>query len=245
MNGDTFSGMTLERAAAGARIARFPSKVIGWAAHQAPEPLRDRLTEEWRAHLAELAGEGARLRFALGCLWAAVMIGNESPGAAPVRAGHPAVASYALRPAGRPARPVSPARAASVTHGSEMSEINITPLIDVMLVLLVTLIISLPTMTHAVKLDLPQADFSAKTPPTVVDLDIEADGGIVWNGTVLAGLSQLEAYLQREARTAPLAEIHLRPERRARYDVVAKVLAMAQRNHMEKVAFVETTQFAE
>ena len=126
-----------------------------------------------------------------------------------------------------------------------MSEINITPLIDVMLVLLVTLIISLPTMTHAVKLNLPQSVLtSQQRPPTVIDLDIDADGTIVWNGTVLTGLQQLEGYLQAQARTGPQAEIHLRAERRAKYDVVAKVLALAQRNRMEKMAFVNTAEFA-
>ena len=126
-----------------------------------------------------------------------------------------------------------------------MSEINITPLIDVMLVLLVTLIISLPTMTHAVKLNLPQGVLASQdNPPTVIDLDIDADGTIAWNGTVLTGLQQLEGYLQAQAQTDPQAEIHLRPERRAKYDVVAKVLAMAQRNRMEKMAFVNTAEFA-
>src|SRR5580700_765136 len=120
--------------------------------------------------------------------------------------------------------------------GEEMCDINTTPLIDVMLVLLVTLIITLPVMTHAVKLD---------TPPEVIDLEIDFDGTIVWNGTSIPNIDTLESYFHTEAAKDPQPEIHLRPDRRAKYDVVARVLAAAQRNRMKKIGFVNTSEFAE
>src|SRR5579862_8298920 len=104
--------------------------------------------------------------------------------------------------------------------GAPMCDINTTPLIDVMLVLLVTLIVSLPIMTHAVKLDMPQN----KNPPPetqrpeVIDLEIDFDGTVVWNGTVVNNMNQLEGYLREESGKDPQPEIHLRPDRRAKYD---------------------------
>jgi biopolymer transport protein ExbD len=129
--------------------------------------------------------------------------------------------------------------------GGVMCDINTTPLIDVMLVLLVTLIVSLPVMTHAVKLDMPQN----KNPPPdtvrpeVIDLEIDFDGTVVWNGTVVQNLSQLEGYFREESSKDPQPEIHLRPDRRAKYDYVAKVLAAAQRNRMKRIGFVNTAEF--
>jgi biopolymer transport protein ExbD len=127
-----------------------------------------------------------------------------------------------------------------------MCDINTTPLIDVMLVLLVTLIVSLPVMTHAVKLDMPNANNPPPPPdqrPEVIDLEIDFDGTVVWNGTVVQNLSQLEGFFHEEASKDPQPEIHLRPDRRAKYDYVAKVLAAAQRNRMKKIGFVNTAEF--
>ena len=127
-----------------------------------------------------------------------------------------------------------------------MCEINTTPLIDVMLVLLVTLILSLPIMTHAVKLDMPAPQPDAPPPevvPEVIDLDIDFDGSVVWNGQVVT-LNELERRFRPEAIKDPQPEIHLRPDRRANYGVVAKVLATAQRNRMTKIGFVNTADFA-
>jgi biopolymer transport protein ExbD len=128
----------------------------------------------------------------------------------------------------------------------EMCDINTTPLIDVMLVLLVTLIISLPVMTHAVKLDMPNPN--APPPPQdqqpeVINLEIDGDGTIVWDGNPVSGIPQLESYFASETTKDPQPEIHLRPDRRARYDVVAKVLAAAQRNHMKRIGFVNVAEF--
>jgi biopolymer transport protein ExbD len=132
--------------------------------------------------------------------------------------------------------------------GEEMCDINTTPLIDVMLVLLVTLIITLPVMTHAVKLDMP--DLSHQTPPPpvqpeVIDLEIDFDGTVVWNGTPVPNMDTLEGYFHTYADKDPQPEIHLRPDRRARYDVVARVLAAAQRNRMKKIGFVNTAEFSD
>jgi biopolymer transport protein ExbD len=130
--------------------------------------------------------------------------------------------------------------------GQEMCDINTTPLIDVMLVLLVTLIVSLPVMTHAVKLDMPNPNNPPPppdTPPEVIDLEIDFDGTVVWNGTAVTGMPQLEGYFHAETVKDPQPEIHLRPDRRAKYDMVAKVLAAAQRNHMKKIGFVNVAEF--
>ena len=128
--------------------------------------------------------------------------------------------------------------------GAVMCDINTTPLIDVMLVLLVTLIVSLPIMTHAVKLDMPQSNNPPPPDqrPEVIDLEIDFDGQVVWNGTPVQ-LSQLEGYFHTEADKPVQAEIHLRPDRRVKYDSVAKVLAAAQRNRMKKIGFVNTAEF--
>ena len=128
--------------------------------------------------------------------------------------------------------------------GATFCDINTTPLIDVMLVLLVTLIVTLPVMTHAVKLDMPQAN-NPPPPnrPEVIDLEIDFDGTVVWNGTVVPSLQQLESYFHTDAAKDPQPEIHLRPDRRVKYDFVAKVLAAAQRNRMKKIGFVNTSEF--
>jgi len=136
------------------------------------------------------------------------------------------------------------AMSVGTASGEAMCDINTTPLIDVMLVLLVTLIVSLPIMTHAVKLDMPQDTHRPPlVHPDVIDLEIDFDGAVVWNGTPIANVDTLEGYFRVEAAKEPQAEIHLRPDRRAKYDVVAKVLAAAQRNRMKKIGFVNVSEF--
>ena len=127
-----------------------------------------------------------------------------------------------------------------------MCDINTTPLIDVLLVLLVTLIITLPLQTHAVKLDLPQNRNQQLPPvqPEVIDLEIDFDGTIVWNGTPVS-LQQVDGYFASESSKDPQPEIHLNPDGMAKYDVVAKVLASAQRNRMTKIGFVNISEFSE
>jgi biopolymer transport protein ExbD len=133
--------------------------------------------------------------------------------------------------------------------GTPMMEINTTPLIDVMLVLIIVLIMSIPVMTHATKLDMPQTN-NPPPPvrPEVIEIDIDFDGTIVWNGTIVQGIPQLEGYFRSarqgaEAAGRPQPEIHLRPDRRSRYEVTALVMAAAQRNRMQKMGFVNTAEF--
>ena len=133
-------------------------------------------------------------------------------------------------------------------EGGVMCDINTTPLIDVMLVLLVTLILSLPIMTHAVKLDMPPPNPNQPPPPVqpeIINLDIYYDGTISWNGQTIPSFTELEQQFQVAAAKDPQPELHLAPDSHVKYDVVAKVLAGAQRNHMEKIGFVNTSEFVE
>ncbi len=137
--------------------------------------------------------------------------------------------------------------AMSVGSGGDdgsMCDINTTPLIDVMLVLLIMFIITIPVMTHAVKLDMPRPTDAPPPPvrPEVIDVEIDFDGTVLWNSTPVT-LDALEGYFRTEAQKDPQPELHLRPDKRARYDVVAKVLAAAQRNRMQKIGFVNVAEF--
>ena len=129
-----------------------------------------------------------------------------------------------------------------------MCDVNTTPLIDVMLVLLVMLIVTLPLQNHAVKLDMP---IPQKNPPPqkVVErivIEIDSDGAIVWNGGVLAGgIAELDAHFDQETNKDPQPEIHLRPARRSKYDVVANVMASAQRHNMVKLGFANVSDYAD
>jgi biopolymer transport protein ExbD len=124
-----------------------------------------------------------------------------------------------------------------------MMDINMTPLIDVMLVLLIMFIITIPVMTHAVKLDMPRASNAPSlSEPVVINLEIDFDGTVLWNGTPV-DIEALEGYFRREAAMDPQPELHIRPSKRAKYDVVARVLASAQRNGMRKIGFVGNEQF--
>jgi biopolymer transport protein ExbD len=124
-----------------------------------------------------------------------------------------------------------------------MMDINMTPLIDVMLVLLIMFIITIPVMTHAVKLDMPRASNApSNAQPIVINLEIDFDGTVLWNGTPVE-IDSLEGYFRREAANDPQPELHIRPSKRAKYDVVARVLASAQRNGMRKIGFVGNEQF--
>jgi len=127
-----------------------------------------------------------------------------------------------------------------------MCEVNMTPLIDVMLVLIVTLIMTLPIQTHAVKLDMPPPTDQPPPPvlPDVINLDVDFDDTVYWDGNKV-DLTQLEGYFRVESKKDPQPEIHLRPDKRSHYDTTAKVLASAQRNNMQKIGFVNTTEFSQ
>jgi len=132
----------------------------------------------------------------------------------------------------------------SNTDDGAMCDINTTPLIDVMLVLLIMFIITIPVMTHAVKLDMPRPTDAPPPPvrPEVIDIEVDFDGTILWNGTPVT-LEALEGYFRTESQKEPQPELHLRPDKRSRYEVVAKVLASAQRNRMKKIGFVNVAEF--
>ncbi len=218
------------------------ARLITRAARTAPEQCSERLREEWLAHALELPASTSRLRFALGCCWAVMMISRHGLGVTNVVSSVPTgeVIMTALAPRAIPrfSRPMNSSPAADI-----LCEINTTPLIDIMLVLLITLIIALPLMTHGVKIDLPQGPPVGDTQPEVVDLDIEFDGAVVWNGSVIQNMQQLADDFRTEAAKNPQPEIRLRPNPRVRYDFVAKVLALAQRDRVRKVGFVNTGRF--
>jgi biopolymer transport protein ExbD len=126
-----------------------------------------------------------------------------------------------------------------------MVDINTTPLIDVMLVLLIMLIITIPIQTHSVKLNMPVANQSPPPmPPDVIRIDINSDGAILWNGDAIAERSLLEQRLRAVAAMPTQPEIHLRPDKRALYKYVAEVLASAQRRGVTKIGIVGSEQFA-
>ena len=137
------------------------------------------------------------------------------------------------------------AMSTSTADGDVMVEMNTTPLIDVMLVLLTLLIITLPIQTHAVKLDMPAPN---ATPPTVipqtVELGVDFDGTITWNGTPV-DRGTMDAYFADIGKkpTAEQDEIHVNPNRLAKYNAVAMVLADAQRLGATHIGFSGIDQY--
>ncbi|WP_175755636.1 ExbD/TolR family protein [Burkholderia cepacia] len=118
------------------------------------------------------------------------------------------------------------------------AEINMTPLIDVMLVLLVVFMVTLPVLHHAARVALPQAESPREdTSVPHVDVSIDASGGVSWNAQPVSDTG-LAARLAAAARTAPQPEVRLSADRAARYDSVAKLLAAAQAAGLTKVGFV-------
>ena len=119
-----------------------------------------------------------------------------------------------------------------------MNEINMTPLVDVMLVLLIIFIITVPVMKHSVNVDLPRATNQPEdTKPATVQLGITADGKYSWNGQEI-GDEQLETNLQTEAAKEPQPELHIRGDKEVRYERVAQAMAAAQRAGVKKIGFV-------
>ena len=124
--------------------------------------------------------------------------------------------------------------------GEPMLDVNVTPLIDVMLVLLIMFIITIPIQTHAVKLDLP-VNQPNQTPPPINPikntLSINAQDQILWNGGAVT-LPQLRQYLDATQQMNPIPELHLQPDATARYEIVDKVLAVTKQAHVQKMGFV-------
>jgi biopolymer transport protein ExbD len=125
-----------------------------------------------------------------------------------------------------------------------LTEMNMTPLIDVMLVLLIMFIITIPIQTHAVKMNMPIGPSAPPPkPPEIVRIDVDFDGTIGWNGTIVADRNELEAKLATVAAMADQPEVHLRPNKLVTYKVVAMILASAQRLGVTKIGIVGNEQF--
>jgi biopolymer transport protein ExbD len=121
-----------------------------------------------------------------------------------------------------------------------MMEINTTPLIDVMLVLLIMLIVTIPPQTHAVKLDLPVNQVNP--PPVIIEptknvVSINAQDQVLWNGVPVT-MEQLRQYLDTTQQMNPIPELHLQPDATARYEIVDEVLAITKKAHVQKMGFV-------
>ena len=127
-----------------------------------------------------------------------------------------------------------------------MLDINTTPLIDVMLVLLVMLIITIPIQLHSVNLNMPTGNPPPPLVlPEVVKLDIDEESRVYWNGEVVPDRPTLEAKMTASAQQSVQPEVHLRPDKSARYAVVASVMASAQRLGLTKIGIVGSEQFVE
>ena len=125
-----------------------------------------------------------------------------------------------------------------------MMDINTTPLIDVMLVLLIMLIITIPIQLHSVNLNMPTGQPPPPAaPPVVVTLDIDFDGTVLWNGETLPDRAALESRLAQAAAQPDQPEVHIRPNKLVEYKAVAAVLASAQRLGVTKLGMVGNEQF--
>ena len=131
------------------------------------------------------------------------------------------------------------ARMLSPAEHQPMFEMNTTPLIDVMLVLLIMFIITIPIQTHAVKLDLPVNQDTPQPPIDTVKnkVVITAAGEILWNGSPV-NQQQLRQYLDITQQMNPVPELHLQPDATARYELVDEVLAVTKQAHVQKMGFV-------
>jgi biopolymer transport protein ExbD len=134
----------------------------------------------------------------------------------------------------------------SSSEPEPMMDINTTPLIDVMLVLLIMLIITIPIQLHAVNLDMPVGNPPPKTvEPEVVKLDVDERGQIFWNAQLVTDRGDLERRMVEAAAKPVQPEVHLRPNKSAKYEVVAQILVSSQRIGLVKIGVVGGEQFLE
>ena len=137
------------------------------------------------------------------------------------------------------------AMAVGSSEGQSYSDINMTPLIDVMLVLLIIFIITIPSMTHAVKIDNPlppPPNFVPPPPPEVINLTIDFDGTMAWNGNAV-DRPTLQSYIAQEAVKDPQPEVHIQVDKFAKYERVAQTLADLQSRGLKKIGFVNNNLF--
>ena len=125
-----------------------------------------------------------------------------------------------------------------------MMDVNTTPLIDVMLVLIVMLIITIPIQLHSVNLDMPPpSNVQPPTPPVTHEVFIDFDGTLSWDGVAMAGLPAIEAKLQEVANEPDQSEVHIKPNKLVDYGAVAAVMAAAQRLGVKKMGMIGNEQF--
>ena len=125
-----------------------------------------------------------------------------------------------------------------------MMDINTTPLIDVMLVLLIMLIITIPAQLHSVNLDMPvNTNMPKKVDPVVIKINVDAQSVVNWNGKPITSRADLEQKLTEAAAAQPQPELHIRSHGKAKYEAVAGVMASAQRLGLNKLGIVGSEQF--
>ena len=123
------------------------------------------------------------------------------------------------------------------SDGRSYSDINMTPLIDVLLVLLIIFIITIPSQTHAIKIDNPSPAAPPPARPEVIDLTIDFDGALLWNKRPV-DRGTLQGYISQSAAKSPQPEVHIMVDRFSRYEVVAQTLADLQSRGLEKIGFL-------
>ena len=125
-----------------------------------------------------------------------------------------------------------------------MADMNVVPLVDVMLVLLVIFIVTAPLLTHAVKIDLPKASSSVNiTKPEHIEFGIRENGDMFWNGEQVTS-AQLSERFAAEAAKQPQPEVHIRADRHAYYEIIAKVMAAAAKTGLVRIGFVSEPEYA-
>lgn len=122
---------------------------------------------------------------------------------------------------------------------TEKSDINTTPLVDVMLVLLIIFLITIPVITKTVKVELPKAaNIATQTKPENITIAVDAQGNVYWNNSIVADSNQLVEMIKVEAVKVPQPEIHIRGDEQARYEAVGRVIYNVQRGGIVKVGFI-------
>jgi biopolymer transport protein ExbD len=120
-----------------------------------------------------------------------------------------------------------------------MSEINTTPLVDVMLVLLIIFLITVPVITQSVKVDLPKAaNIATQTKPENINIAVDAEGNVYWNTAMVPNQEALLARLKEVAVMDPQPEVHLRGDRQTKWENVGRVIVLCQRSGIQKVGFI-------
>ena len=127
---------------------------------------------------------------------------------------------------------------ASSDDDKAMSEINVTPLVDVMLVLLIIFLITIPVITQSVKVELPKAaNIPTQTKPENVNIAVDKEGNVYWN-TMLVTQEQLLERLRKVASQDPQPEVHVRGDRETQYEHIGRVIVLCQRSNILKVGFI-------